>query len=98
MLELLQEFWTGLREAAQGWVVTFYAKQFGKNERVQFYESLMGVLEDGIPIEEALETVAKAFSNDGKELHPVSIVCGQVAMLVARRQISGRSLQKPSPL
>ncbi|UBT78149.1 type II secretion system F family protein [Pseudomonas amygdali] len=82
MLELLQEFWTGLREATQGWVVTFYAKQFGKNERVQFYESLMGVLEDGIPIEEALETVAKAFSNDGKELHPVSIVCGQVAMLV----------------
>jgi len=72
MFELLQDFWTGVREAAQGWAVTFYAKQFGKNERIQFYESLMGVLEDGIPIEEALETVAKAFSNDGKTMHPVS--------------------------
>lgn len=82
MFELLQDFWTGVREAAQGWAVTFYAKQFGKNERIQFYESLMGVLEDGIPIEEALETVAKAFSNDGKTMHPVSVICGQVAMLV----------------
>ncbi|ETK19778.1 MULTISPECIES: type II secretion system F family protein [Pseudomonas] len=82
MFELLQDFLTGIREAAQGWVVTFYAKQFGKNERIQFYESLMGVVEDGIPIEEALETVAKAFSNDGKAMHPVSVICGQVAMLV----------------
>ncbi|MDF3865870.1 MULTISPECIES: type II secretion system F family protein [Pseudomonas] len=82
MRDLLLDLWAGLREAAHGWVETFYIKQFGKNERIQFYESLMGVLEDGIPIEEALETVEKAFSNDGKELHPVSIVCGQVAMLV----------------
>ena len=29
MFELIQDFWTGVREAAQGWVVTFYAKQFG---------------------------------------------------------------------
>lgn len=82
MFELIQDFWTGVREAAQGWVVTFYAKQFGKNERIQFYESVMGVLEDGIAIEEALETVAKAFSGDGKAMHPVSVICGQVAMLV----------------
>ena len=63
MFELIQDFWTGVREAAQGWVVTFYAKQFGKNERIQFYESLMGVLEDGIAIEEALETVANALAD-----------------------------------
>ncbi len=88
MFELLQDFWTGVREAAQGWAVTFYAKQFGKNERIQFYESLMGVLEDGIPIEEALETVAKAFSNDGKTMHPVSVICGQVAMLVREENLS----------
>ncbi|MEX0297094.1 type II secretion system F family protein [Pseudomonas putida] len=82
MLDALQDFRAGLKEASQGWVETFYAKQFGKKERVQFYESLMGVLEDGIPIEVALETVEKAFSNNGKELHPVSIICGEIAMTV----------------
>ncbi|WP_323615264.1 type II secretion system F family protein [Pseudomonas putida] len=82
MLDALQDFRAGLKEASRGWVETFYAKQFGKKERVQFYESLMGVLEDGIPIEVALETVEKAFSNNGKELHPVSIICGEIAMTV----------------
>ncbi|KYC14107.1 MULTISPECIES: type II secretion system F family protein [unclassified Pseudomonas] len=82
MLDALQDFRAGLKEASRGWVETFYAKQFGKKERVQFYESLMGVLEDGIPIEVALETVEKAFSNSGKELHPVSIICGEIAMTV----------------
>ena len=82
MFDALQDFRAGLKEASRGWVETFYAKQFGKKERVQFYESLMGVLEDGIPIEVALETVEKAFSNNGKELHPVSIICGEIAMTV----------------
>jgi len=82
MFEVLQDFLVGLKEASRGWVESFYAKQFGKKERIQFYESLMGVMEDGIPIEEALETVEKAFSNDGKELHPVSIICGEIAMTV----------------
>ncbi|MCK2120658.1 type II secretion system F family protein [Pseudomonas sp. PNPG3] len=82
MFDALQDFRAGLKEASRGWVEAFYAKQFGKKERVQFYESLMGVLEDGIPIEVALETVEKAFSNNGKELHPVSIICGEIAMTV----------------
>ncbi|MCI1021419.1 type II secretion system F family protein [Pseudomonas putida] len=82
MLDAFQDFRAGLKEAARSWVESFYATQFGKKERVQFYESLMGVLEDGIPIEVALETVEKAFSNNGKELHPVSIICGEIAMTV----------------
>ncbi|CAI8925936.1 type II secretion system F family protein [Pseudomonas chlororaphis] len=82
MLDAFHDFRAGLKEAARGWVESFYAKQFGKKERIQFYESLMGVLEDGIPIEVALETVEKAFSNDGKELHPVSIICNETAMTV----------------
>lgn len=82
MFDALQDFRAGLKEASRGWVETLYAKQFGKKERFQFYESLMGVLEDGIPIEVALETVEKAFSNNGKELHPVSIICGEIAMTV----------------
>jgi type II secretory pathway component PulF len=82
MRDLLLDLWAGLREAAHGWVETFYIKQFGKNERIQFYESLMGVLEDGIPIEEALETVEKALQQRREGAPSVSIVCGQVAMLV----------------
>lgn len=80
MLAELQDIWDGLREAVRGKVEGFYAAQFGRQERIQFYESLMGVLEDGIPIEEALETVERAFSNGGRDLHPVSIVCNEVAM------------------
>jgi len=80
MLAEIQDIWDGLREASRGKVEGFYAAQFGRQERIQFYESLMGVLEDGIPIEEALETVERAFSNGGRDLHPVSIVCNEVAM------------------
>lgn len=80
MLAEVQDFYDGLREAWRGKIEGFYAAQFGKQERIQFYESLMGVLEDGIPIEEALETVERAFSNGGQDLHPVSIVCSEVAM------------------
>lgn len=82
MLDLFGDLREGLREAFRSWIESFYARQFGKNERIQFYESLMGVIEDSIAIEEALETVEKAFSNDGKVLHPVSIICGRVAMSV----------------
>lgn len=80
MLAELQDIFDGLKEAWRGKIEGFYAAQFGKPERIQFYESLMGVLEDGIPIEEALETVEKAFSNGGRDLHPVSIICNEVAM------------------
>lgn len=82
MLDYLQDIRAGIKETTRDWLTKFYAAQFGKKERIQFYESLMGVLEDGIPIEVALETVQKAFSNDGKELHPVSIICSEIAMSV----------------
>ncbi|QXH43744.1 type II secretion system F family protein [Pseudomonas sessilinigenes] len=75
----------------------FYAAQFGKKERIQFYESLMGVLEDGISIEVALETVQKAFSNDGKELHPVSIVCSEIAMSVRGGKSLAQSCRRRLP-
>lgn len=88
MFELIRDFTSGFKETAHAWVESFYAMQFGKKERIQFYESLMGVLEDGIPIDVALETVEKAFSNDGKELHPVSIICSEIAMSVR----AGKSL------
>ncbi len=64
------------------WVETFYAKQFGKSLRIQFYESLMGILEDGVPLDEALLTVAKAFSDNGLKLDPVSLACRDIAQKV----------------
>lgn len=82
MRDLFVDLWVSLREAYNDWVEGFYAKQFGSNERIQFYESLIGVIEDSIPIDEALETVEKAFSNEGKQLHPVSIICSRVARSV----------------
>ena len=60
----------------------FYAKQFGKNERIQFYESLMGILEDGVPLDEALCTVGKAFSDNGQKRHPVALACADIAQCV----------------
>ena len=60
----------------------FYAKQFGKNERIQFYESLMGILEDGVPLDEALYTVGKAFSDNGQKRHPVALACSDIAQSV----------------
>lgn len=71
-----------IRTTLNRWAEVFYAKQFGKNERIQFYESLMGILEDGVPLEEALLTVAKAFSDNGLKLHPVSLACRDIAQKV----------------
>lgn len=97
MLDQLQDLSAGLKEATRDWVARFYAAQFGKKERIQFYESLMGVLEDGISIEVALETVQKAFSNDGKELHPVSIVCYEIAMSVRGGKSLAQSCRRRLP-
>ncbi|WP_085597438.1 MULTISPECIES: type II secretion system F family protein [unclassified Pseudomonas] len=97
MLDQLQDLSAGLKEATRDWVARFYAAQFGKKERIQFYESLMGVLEDGISIEVALETVQKAFSNDGKELHPVSIVCSEIAMSVRGGKSLAQSCRRRLP-
>lgn len=71
-----------IRTTLNRWAEVLYAKQFGKNERIQFYESLMGILEDGVPLEEALLTVAKAFSDNGLKLHPVSLACRDIAQKV----------------
>ncbi|MFC6299100.1 pilus assembly protein [Pseudomonas sp. CCM 7893] len=71
-----------LRGMFTRWAETFYAKQFGKNERIQFYESLMGILEDGVSLEDALHTVARAFSDNGQKLHPVSLACRDIAQAV----------------
>lgn len=79
---MLSDLLDGLREAGRGWVEAFYAMQFGRSERIEFYESMIGVLEDGIPIDEALETVGNAYSEGGKALHPVSIICMEIAMSV----------------
>ena len=71
-----------VRAMLNRWAETFYAKQFGKNERIQFYESLMGILEDGVSLEDALHTVARAFSDNGQKLHPVSLACRDIAQSV----------------
>lgn len=71
-----------VRAVLNRWAETFYAKQFGKNERIQFYESLMGIHGDGVSLEDALNTVARAFSDNGQKRHPVSIACREIAQSV----------------
>lgn len=88
-LDLTGKSWSSLmlsdvRAMLNRWAETFYAKQFGKNERIQFYESLMGILEDGVSLEDALHTVARAFSDNGQKLHPVSL-CLQGYRAIGKR-------------
>lgn len=42
----------------------------------------MGILEDGVSLEDALHTVARAFSDNGQKLHPVSLACRDIAQSV----------------
>ncbi|HBO0654518.1 TPA: pilus assembly protein, partial [Pseudomonas aeruginosa] len=51
-------FWEQLQFA-------FYSKQFGRKERLQFYESMSTLLENGVPLKDAVAEVHKIFAHEG---------------------------------
>jgi type II secretory pathway component PulF len=52
----------------------WYSKQFGGKERIQFYESMTSLQENGVPLQEALLEVSNVYGDDGKRrFHPIAL-------------------------
>lgn len=69
MLDRLIDGWAALVEG-------FYGTQFGAAERIQFYESMTALLENGVGVDEALSEVGKIYSDDGhRPHHPITLAC-----------------------
>lgn len=76
MLARLLDGWSSLVER-------FYSKQFGSTERIQFYESLTALLENGVGVDDALNEVRRIYSDDGRQLyHPVALACANIGKKV----------------
>ncbi len=82
ILSLLHERYAAI---ARGW----YSKQFGSKERIQFYESMMTLLENGVAANDALQEVGNVYSDDGKQpYHPIALACTALSTTVS----NGKSL------
>ncbi|MEE4220261.1 type II secretion system F family protein [Pseudomonas viridiflava] len=76
-----------LSKAMDGWsglVDGFYKKQFGSQERIRFYESMTALLENGVPIDVALDRLGLIYSDGGRHRHhPISLASYGIGRAVA---------------
>lgn len=76
MLASIFDGWSALLES-------WYSKQFGGTERIQFYESMVALLENAVTVDEALKEVGGIYSDGGKHRnHPIALACSGIGMSV----------------
>ncbi|RMO31463.1 Type II secretion system protein, partial [Pseudomonas syringae pv. pisi] len=67
MLSKAMDAWSGLVEG-------FYRNQFGGNERIRLYESMTALLENGVPLDLALDRIGSIYSDGGRRArHPIAL-------------------------
>ena len=89
--DLLTEWYAAL---ATRW----YSTQFGGKERIQFYESMTALLENGVPLQEALLEVSNVYSDDGKRLfHPIALAGSAMSTTVSNGKTLGWACQPWMP-
>lgn len=66
---------------------TWHAKQFGAKERIQCYESLVALLENGINLDQALERVGAIYQEKSRKArHPIALACQGIGQGVRNGQ------------
>lgn len=76
----------------------WYSKQFGGKERIQFYESMTALLENGVPLQEALLEVSKVYSDEGKRpFHPIALAGSAMSSTVSNGKTLGWACQTWMP-
>lgn len=91
MLSRLLDSWTTFADA-------WYAKQFGAKERIQFYESLCALLENGVGIDDALLEVQGIFSDNGKKRRdPTALAAAGIGQAVRNGKSLGEASQRWIP-
>src|SRR5450830_56595 len=77
MLASIVDYWSMLSEL-------WYSKQFGGKERIQFYESMAALLENGVGPNDGLVEVSNVYSNEGKRPnHPIALACSAMSLSVS---------------
>ncbi|KTC48741.1 pilus assembly protein [Pseudomonas syringae] len=67
MLSKVMDAWSGLVDG-------FYRNQFGGNERIRLYESMTALLENGVPLDLALDRIGSIYSDGGRHArHPIAL-------------------------
>lgn len=57
--------------------------KFRTKEKIQFYESMVALLENGVTLNEALKEVGDVYSDHGKHpRHPIALACSAMALSV----------------
>lgn len=63
---------------------SWYSTQFGGKERIQFYESMNGLLENAVPVNEALQEVGNVYSDEGRQpFHPIALASYTLSGMVS---------------
>ncbi|MEB0213418.1 MULTISPECIES: type II secretion system F family protein, partial [unclassified Pseudomonas] len=76
----------------------WYSKQFGGKERIQFYESMVALLENGVPLQEALLEVSNVYSDEGKRpFHPIALAGSAMSATVSNGKSLGWACQPWMP-
>ncbi|EPN50146.1 type II secretion system protein [Pseudomonas syringae pv. actinidiae ICMP 19094] len=77
MLSKVMDAWTGLVDG-------FYRNQFGGNERIRLYESMTALLENGVPLDLALDRIGSIYSDGGRRVrHPIALASYGIGKAVA---------------
>lgn len=97
-LSIIQEFRDLLSEAYSVFAIRWYSTQFGGAERIQFYESMTALLENGVPLQEALLEVSKVYSDEGKRpYHPIALAGSAMSTTVSNGKTLGWACQPWMP-
>lgn len=87
-----------LSEKYSALATSWYSKQFGGKERIQFYESMTTLLENGVPINEALKEVSNVYGDEGKQsYHPISLASAAMSATVSNGKTLAWSSQRWMP-
>lgn len=81
---MLKEIWSVLHERYAAFARSWYSKQFGGKERIQFYESMIALLENAVPVNEALQEVGNVYSDEGRlPFHPIALASSTLSAMVS---------------
>ncbi|MBI6855925.1 type II secretion system F family protein [Pseudomonas cichorii] len=75
-----------LSKLMDGWsdfITAYHKKQFGSKERIQLYESLTALLENGVHLDVALGRIGEIYNKEGRTPHhPIALACSDIGRIV----------------
>lgn len=88
---MLGDVWSDLQDR-------WYSTQFGSKERLQFYESMSTLLENGVLLNDAVRELYGIYSDGGKQKHhPIALACREASMGVSNGKVLAEAMSNWLP-